>query len=93
MSYQISGDCKLCGICQKVCPVGAIIIKDKAYVIDGEKCKSCGACAAECPRAAIAFLGETADFESRYVTAKPSFYGRGGGRHIHRAGKTWAPIG
>ncbi|MBO6233677.1 MAG: NADH-quinone oxidoreductase subunit NuoF [Clostridia bacterium] len=46
--------CKSCGLCQKVCPVGAIQgeARDKR-VIDQEKCIKCGTCLASCPFKAI----------------------------------------
>ena len=46
--------CKACGLCQKVCPVGAI--KGEAREkreIDQEKCIKCGTCLASCPFKAI----------------------------------------
>ena len=46
--------CKACGLCQKVCPVGAIKgeARDKRE-IDQEKCIKCGTCLASCPFKAI----------------------------------------
>ncbi|MBO4293776.1 MAG: NADH-quinone oxidoreductase subunit NuoF [Clostridia bacterium] len=46
--------CKSCGLCQKVCPVGAIKgeLRDKRE-IDQTKCIKCGTCLASCPFKAI----------------------------------------
>lgn len=46
--------CKACGLCQKVCPVGAINgeARDKR-AIDQEKCIKCGTCLNSCPFKAI----------------------------------------
>ena len=46
--------CKACGLCQKVCPVGAIKgeLRDKRE-IDQSKCIKCGTCLASCPFKAI----------------------------------------
>ena len=46
--------CKSCGLCQKVCPVGAINgeARDKR-AIDQEKCIKCGTCLNSCPFKAI----------------------------------------
>lgn len=57
MGYQISEECGQCGRCQRICPAGAIVKKDRQYVIIVEKCESCGTCAAECPKGAITFAG------------------------------------
>ena len=45
--------CRGCGICQKVCPSGAInLVFGKAYV-DKEKCMGCYRCINVCPFGAI----------------------------------------
>lgn len=52
--YKITNDCKGCGLCEKVCPAGAITGKLKSkYVVDANKCIRCGACMAKCPFNAI----------------------------------------
>jgi ferredoxin len=48
MAYQIGALCIRCGECEKVCPAGAIELKDGTYVIDTGLCISCGSCADNC---------------------------------------------
>lgn len=50
----IPEECKKCGACAKVCPVGAIKGAPKeVHEIDPEKCTKCGACVEKCPFEAI----------------------------------------
>jgi carbon-monoxide dehydrogenase iron sulfur subunit/anaerobic dimethyl sulfoxide reductase subunit B (iron-sulfur subunit) len=43
-----SAGCIGCKKCERVCPSGAIKVKDNVAVIDYEKCTDCGACAKAC---------------------------------------------
>lgn len=47
--------CKQCGICQKSCPVNAIIgeVRKGPFEIDQSKCIKCGVCITKCPFKAI----------------------------------------
>ena len=45
--------CTGCTLCIKVCPFGAITMKDKKAVIDYDKCNLCGACVDACKFNAI----------------------------------------
>ena len=44
--------CTGCGICEAVCPTGAIAVSETA-VIDEDACTGCGICVRECPVGAI----------------------------------------
>jgi len=45
-------NCVGCGVCQNVCPTGAIVVNVVARV-DRNRCTGCGRCVAECPQNAI----------------------------------------
>ena len=45
--------CIGCGICQKTCTHGAIVLENNVAYIDPEKCKLCRECEAMCPTGAI----------------------------------------
>ena len=46
-------NCTGCAECEKVCPVGAIIITDNKSNINSAKCIGCASCIAACPHHAI----------------------------------------
>lgn len=45
--------CTFCGICVRTCPLDAISIKGKTFVVDREKCWRCGRCSRVCPEKAL----------------------------------------
>lgn len=47
------------GDCVKVCPQGAIYIKDAVARVDREKCIGCGICVRECPNHIIKLINDT----------------------------------
>lgn len=46
---EVNDNCKQCGICATVCPVGAIET-DNSSIIDKDKCTLCCACIKNCPQ-------------------------------------------
>ncbi len=47
-----ANQCIGCGLCETVCPVGAVSVNNTAFV-DPMRCMGCGRCAAKCPQGAI----------------------------------------
>lgn len=52
-----AGRCRLCGICPRYCPAGAIAVGE-ALRIDYEYCKGCGICVTVCPLQAFRMVPE-----------------------------------
>lgn len=48
--------CKGCKICEKVCPVLSIKVKDKKAVVDAELCRGCANCEQRCPFYAVEMI-------------------------------------
>ena len=48
----IIGQCIFCGICQRKCPTGAIVVERtrKNWTIDRLRCIACNACVEACPK-------------------------------------------
>jgi 2-oxoacid:acceptor oxidoreductase delta subunit (pyruvate/2-ketoisovalerate family) len=47
-----SDRCVACGICEEVCPEGAIVV-NRAARVDPWRCKGCGTCVDVCPQGAL----------------------------------------
>lgn len=62
-NFEIDSSCINCGICEKVCPINNIVIKDKPIIDD--KCIRCGACWHNCPKKAIHYKGEKSKTQYR----------------------------
>lgn len=62
--------CKNCGVCKKICPLGAI---DERYKINNRKCIRCLACVNNCSNKAITFSFTSPKFEDFLIH-------KGGGR-------------
>ena len=51
--YVISSDCMDCGVCEYMCPQGAIFEAKRQFVIRRGVCNGCGECVPYCPARAI----------------------------------------
>jgi ferredoxin len=51
--YMISSDCMDCGVCEYMCPQGAIFEAKRQFVIHKAACNGCGECVPYCPARAI----------------------------------------
>ncbi|MCI9191002.1 MAG: 4Fe-4S binding protein [Lachnospiraceae bacterium] len=49
--------CIGCGLCEKLCPMGNIAVKN-GIAVSGDKCTMCYRCISRCPRQAITLLGK-----------------------------------
>jgi len=52
--YKVSDDCNACGICEKLCPVAAITMRNNKPAFS-KKCEHCQGCLNWCPQNAIHF--------------------------------------
>lgn len=53
--YTLSAKCRDCYRCLRVCPVGAIGVRDGQAFVDDARCIQCGTCIRECPQHAKAY--------------------------------------
>jgi len=67
MAYIISTDCMDCGVCEFMCPEGAIFEAKRQFVIRKERCNECGDCVPYCPARAIVPPGVFAERQERTV--------------------------
>ncbi len=51
--FMITSDCTHCGVCEFMCPLGAIKEAPNQFVVRRQVCDGCGECVAYCPVRAI----------------------------------------
>ncbi|MFZ5627022.1 MAG: 4Fe-4S dicluster domain-containing protein [Bacillota bacterium] len=49
-ALQVTGDCNGCGVCERLCPTGALAIKEGELIFKGYLCLQCGLCLEACPQ-------------------------------------------
>lgn len=59
-AYTVSDECVGCGICESVCPVKNISMKDGKPAF-GQECQQCMACIQWCPKRAIDYEGKVSN--------------------------------
>lgn len=64
--FYATDACVRCGLCQKVCPVDAIVLNDRRPQWVKEQCQMCMACINRCPKQAIEY-GKKTQKHGRYV--------------------------
>lgn len=67
--FYVTGKCISCGLCQKNCPINAIIIKNGKPIWIKKKCIHCTSCINRCPNHAIEY-GKKTKNKNRYVAIK-----------------------
>ena len=71
--YMITSDCTRCGVCEFMCPLGAIREAPNQFVVRRHVCDGCGECVAYCPVRAIVPAHE---FASRQRHTRKAELGR-----------------
>ena len=62
--YTHTAKCRDCYRCLRVCPVGAIGVRDGQAFVDDTRCIQCGTCIRECPQHARTYRGDTDDVKA-----------------------------
>lgn len=55
--------CIVCGVCEDICPEGAIFASGAEYLTDSVRCKVCGKCTEACPGEARELVGRSVSLE------------------------------
>ena len=76
-----SSKCIACGICERVCPLGAVRVVDGRVETDRSLCDNCGVCVEHCPTEAREMAGKWYTLEElmEEVERDLPFYRSGGG--------------
>jgi Fe-S-cluster-containing hydrogenase component 2 len=69
-AYIVSSDCLNCGVCEFMCPEGAIVQAPNQFIIDRHRCTGCGKCVPYCLIRAITPRDLFAQRQERTVKAR-----------------------
>lgn len=69
-AYVISSDCMSCGVCEFMCPTGAIVQAPNQFIIKKELCDGCAECVPYCPAEAIVRRDHLAERQEDTVRAR-----------------------
>jgi len=70
LTYIISSDCMNCGVCEFMCPTGAIVQAPNQFIVDKRRCDGCQACVPYCLVRAIVRRDEFAARQQQTVKAR-----------------------
>lgn len=70
--FYATDACTSCGLCEKICPSGVIILKSGKPEWIKEKCSHCSACINRCPTTAIQY-GNSTIKRGRYINPNVKF--------------------
>ena len=68
--YVVSSDCLNCGVCEFMCPEGAIVQAPNQFIINKHLCNGCGECVPYCLVRAIVPKRQLAERQARTVRAR-----------------------
>jgi ferredoxin len=71
MIYVDDEKCAGCGVCEDVCPLEAIWVRDGVARIDQDRCNECEACVEACPNEAILMVIEPAEEKALSLREQP----------------------
>jgi Fe-S-cluster-containing hydrogenase component 2 len=71
MIYVDEEKCAGCGVCEDVCPLEAIRVRDGVARIDQDRCNECEACVEACPNEAILMVIEPAEEKAISLREQP----------------------
>lgn len=78
----MKGECTGCGVCEKLCPLGAVSVVDGVAQFNHDNCFGCGICVSSCPESAlepkvatiVELFAETCSAINKVLERKPTFY-------------------
>ena len=57
-SLKVIGECNGCGVCERLCPTGALSLKEGELTFKAHLCINCGLCVESCPQKILKYDGK-----------------------------------